>query len=380
MRFFHISDLHIGKTLEGNSLHEDMRYILLDEILGRAYDKYKPEALVIAGDIYDKANPTPECIELFEDLLDKAVEKDLKVLIISGNHDNAVRVSYGRNHFRKNGIYISEPFSAKRPYSIEKLGGVNFCMLPFASKNRIQAAFPNERFKTSTEAHRFVLNKLRAELPEGEPAVLIAHQGVNTGGETMGFIDTVDASVFEGFTYTALGHYHSPITLGEKNNIRYCGSLLMFTEKEVHRERTLSVVEIDAAGALTVTEEALQPLRRVIAYTNSCEELLSDEIPANAKDFVFIRLTKMPENSLVQIAAIDAKFPNHLRIRPPQVKAINTRPAAKLICEEEAGFDKVFQAFLEEMLGKGEEDKLRQLVDEGIRLFKEAEENADKNA
>lgn len=377
MRFFHVSDLHIGKTLESNSLHEDMRYILLEDILGRAYEKYKPDALVAAGDIYDKANPSPECLELFGELLDKAAEMGVKVFVISGNHDNAVRVSYGRNHFRRNGIYISEPFSAKHPYSIEKLGGVNFCLLPFASKNRIQTAFPGESFKSATEAHRFVLDKLRAELPEGEPSVLIAHQGVDEGGETMGFIDTIDASVLEGFTYAALGHYHSPHTLGEKRNIRYCGSPLMFTEKEVRRGRTLSVIDIDEAGNLAVTEEPLCPLRRVIAYEMSCEELLSDDIPANARDFVFIQLTKLPTNSIQQIAALDVKFPNHLRIRPPRTKVIKQRAAAKLICEEEAGFDKVFPAFLEEMLDDKDEDRKKLLLKEGVKLFAEVEEDAD---
>lgn len=377
MRFFHISDLHIGKTLEKNSLIDDMRFILLEDILGRAYQKYKPEALVIAGDIYDKANPSPECIELFEELLDKSVEIGLRVFIISGNHDNAVRVSYGKNHFRRNGIYISEPFSAKRPYSVEKLGGVNFCMLPFASKNRIQAAFPEQSFKSATEAHKFVLDKLRAELPAGEASVLIAHQGVDEGSETMGFIDTIDASVFEGFTYTALGHYHSPHTLGEKQNIRYCGSPLMFTEKEVHRERTLTVVDIDDSGNLTVSEEPLCPLRRVIAYTMSCEELLSEEIPANARDFVFIQLTRLPTNSISQIAELDAKFPNHLRIRPPQAKPVKLHEYAKPVCEEEAGFDEVLKSFLEEMLGDKDEDKRKLLLAEGIRLFSEVEENAD---
>lgn len=376
MRFFHISDLHIGKTLEKNSLHDDMRHILLNDILGRAYEKYKPEALVIAGDIYDKANPSPECIELFEDLLDKAVVLGLKVFIISGNHDNAVRVSYGRKHFRRNGIYISEPFSANHPYSIEKLNGVNFCMLPFASKNRIQAAFPEVSLKTATDAHKFVIDRLRGELAPSEPAVLIAHQGVDEGSETMGFIDTVNASVFEGFTYTALGHYHSPHSLGEKKNIRYCGSPLVFTEKEVLRERTLSVIDVDG-GALTVTEEPLQPLRRVIAYNKSCEELLSDEIPANNRDFVYIQLTTLPENALMQIAQIDSKFPNHLRIRAPQTKVVKQRAATKLICEEEAGFDKIFRVFLEEMRGKMDDERLGKLLEKGAELFSEVKENAD---
>ncbi|MGN0650357.1 MAG: exonuclease SbcCD subunit D [Oscillospiraceae bacterium] len=379
MRFFHISDLHIGKTIEGNSLYEDMRHILLNDILGRAYDQYKPEALVIAGDIYDKANPAPECIQLFEELLDKAVKLGIKVFIISGNHDNAVRVSYGRNQFRNNGIYISEPFSAEHPYSIVELGGVNFCMLPFASKNRIQAAFPKERFKSSTEAHKYVLDKLREELPKGEPSVLIAHQGVNTGNETMGFIDTIDISVFEGFTYTALGHYHSPQSLGEKKNVRYCGTPLMFTEKEIFHERTLLVIDIDDKGELTVTEDKLQPLRKIIAYKMNCEQLLSDDIPANDTDFVFIQLTENPTNAFEQVSKINVKFPNHLRIRQPKTGSVKAKSASGLLCEEngEASFDEVFRAFLKEMLGETEDELHKQLLDEGIKLFGEVEENAD---
>lgn len=313
MRFFHIGDLHIGKQPGGIDLTEDMHEVLFGQVLGSAFEQLRPDGLIIAGDIYDKASPSPEAVELFDEFLTRAAELSLPVYAISGNHDNPQRVSYGRRLFSAQNIFMCEPFSAETPVTVIACGGIDIALLPYISAEMAQRCYPDEEIEDITAALKTVL--FHADVPRKErPCILVAHQAVaKAGGSPVGSLEMADYSVFEGFTYTALGHFHIPHNVGN-SRIRYCGSPLCFSAKEARDpQKYIDVIDIDEDGTVEVTQHPIQPLHPARILLGSYEELISDKHPPS-EDYLFI--TVCGENAESDAARrLTAKFPNCVSIR-----------------------------------------------------------------
>ena len=286
MKFLHIADLHLGKRLKEFSLIEDQRYILI-KILN-IIDKIKPDALIIAGDVYDKAIPPVDAVNLLDDFLTQVSKRNVPVFIISGNHDSQDRMSFGSRLMIKSGIYFSQSYEGKiEPIVLnDKYGSVNFYLLPFIR--------PLD--KSFTEGVRAAIEEMQVD--SSQRNVLVAHQlvtgSIRSDSEdiTIGTLEDVETSVFSSFDYVALGHIHKEQACGCEK-VRYSGTPLKYSFSEVNHKKGVTVVEMGEKGILSVTQEPLVPLRDLHELKGSYSEISNKEFYENynKEDFYKIVLT-----------------------------------------------------------------------------------------
>lgn len=358
MRLFHISDLHIGKRLNDTDLTEDLRYVLFEQVLGSAYERFRPDALIVSGDIYDKAAPAADGVAMFDEFLSKAAELDLPVYAISGNHDNAQRVGYGRKLFAASSIYISEPFSAESPVTVVECGNIDIALLPYFSAETAAQMFPEDGIEEMKTALQAVFR--RGGIPrEGRPCVLAAHLSVGgKGAGAVGSLEMVDHNIFQPFAYTALGHFHDPHNVGGPR-VRYCGSPVCFSLKEARNpQKYIDVIDIDDNGEVEVTNHPIIPLHEVRLLEGTFESLISDDVP-ETEDYAFI--TVNGDSSEADIAQrLKLKFPNCVSIRYEEERAANE----ELKHDSEMSFDELFGGFFRLAMGEDIEPELLKIAKE----------------
>ena len=264
MKLIHLSDLHLGKRVNEYSLVEDQRYIL-QRILA-ILDEEKPDAVLIAGDVYDKALPSAEAMALLDEFLVQLAERKLQVFVISGNHDSPERVSFGSRLIEHSGIHLCPVYNGEiKPFSLTDGNGiVDIYMLPFVKPAHVRRFFPEEEIDSYTDALRTVIGAMAPD--PARRNVLVTHQFV-TGAlrseseeVSVGGSENVDASVFDPFDYVALGHLHRPQNVGSPR-IRYCGTPLKYSFSEAKDEKSVTVAELGAKGELSVRTVPLLPLR-----------------------------------------------------------------------------------------------------------------------
>ena len=297
MKLIHLSDLHLGKRVNEFSMLEDQAYILL-KILS-IIDDERPDAVLIAGDVYDKSVPSAEAVELFDDFLVRLAERKLQVFVISGNHDSPERLAFGGRLMDASGVHLAPVYNGHvEPITLtDSFGPVNIFMLPFVKPGHVRRFFPEEKIESYTDALSVAVGDMK--LNTGERNVLIAHQFV-TGAErsdseeaSVGGLDNVDAAVFDGFDYVALGHVHGPQNI-DSERIRYCGTPLKYSFSEVSHQKSVTVAELGGKGALSVRTIPLIPKRDMVELRGSYEELMRRsfyEGTTYPEDYVHITLT-----------------------------------------------------------------------------------------
>lgn len=263
MKLLHLSDLHIGKRVNEISMLEEQEYILT-QIL-RIVDEEKPAAVLICGDVYDKSIPSAEAVTLFDDFLCRLAKRQTQILIISGNHDSPERLAFANRLMEQSGIYISPVYNgAVKPVTLsDDHGAVDFWMLPFIKPAHVKRYFPEESIESYTDACRVAIGQMPLE--QSKRNVLLTHQFV-TGASTceseelsVGGSDNVDAAVFEGFDYVALGHIHGQQNIGGSGRIRYCGTPLKYSFSEELHHKSVTVVELGEKGTLKLELRPLTP-------------------------------------------------------------------------------------------------------------------------
>ena len=263
MKFMHLSDLHLGKRVHEYSMIEDQEYIL-NQIVQIAADE-KVDAVFIAGDIYDKTFPPVEAVTLLDQFLWALAEKEISVWIISGNHDSAERLSFGSRLMEKNEIHIAPVYNGElHTVTMEdEYGPIDISLLPFIKPAQVKRFFPEEEIHTYTDA---LQTALQGDAPRNRRRILITHQFVTGASRceseepVVGGLDNVDASVFNGFDYVALGHIHSPQNV-VRETLRYCGTPLKYSFSEVHQEKSVTIVTMKEKGCISLKTIPLRPLR-----------------------------------------------------------------------------------------------------------------------
>lgn len=322
MKIIHISDLHIGRKLNGYSLASDQKYIL--ERIVSDVKAEKPDAVVIAGDVYDKSAPTAEAVKLLDKFLDEL--EDVPVMLISGNHDSADRLSFGSDRFRKSGLYIKGGFEGTpEPVTLsDEYGEVNFYLLPYTRVADINTVY-NTEFTDYTEAFSYVIGKISPDTSKRN--VMVAHQYV-AGAElsesetSIGGIDCISSDVFDIFDYTALGHIHRPQNVrGER--IRYCGTPLKYSISEIGQDKSYSIIELGrkAPGEsycdINITRVPLEPERDIVEIKASFDELMTaghDENGIVSEDFISVVLTDKVEVPDA-VSYLRKPYPNILSVK-----------------------------------------------------------------
>lgn len=296
MKIIHLADLHIGKRVNEFSMIDDQKYIL-NQIL-EIIDKEKPDAVIIAGDVYDKQVPSIEAVELLDSFISDISKRKTTTFIISGNHDSAERLAFGSSLMAMGKIYISPVYNGKiSKYTLkDDFGSANFYLLPFVKPSHVKRFFPDEKIESYTDAIKVVVDNLK--LDTSEINILIAHQFVTGASRTeseeisVGGLDNVDASVFEDFDYVALGHIHRPQKIGIER-IRYCGTPLKYSFSEVNDTKSVSIIEINSKEDFNLRMISLIPKRDMRKIRGTYEELTTKNSyeNTNTDDYIHVTLT-----------------------------------------------------------------------------------------
>ncbi|MBO4830236.1 MAG: exonuclease SbcCD subunit D [Fibrobacter sp.] len=326
MKFIHTADLHIGKIVCEHSMLDEQRHILA-RIL-ESVDSEKPDAVLIAGDVYDKPVPSAEAVAVLDDFLVELAARKVRTFVLSGNHDSAERIAFGGRLMEKSGVHVSQVYSGKfAPVTLsDSEGEVDVWMLPFVRPVNVRACLAGDDERDAVKDYTSAVKAAIAQMhfTPGRRNVLLAHQFV-TGAErseseeNVGGLDNVDATVFAAFDYVALGHIHKPqnVLKGDDGTVRarYSGTPLKYSLSEAVHKKSLTVVELSAAGnagaaagdlfagsemraALQIREIPLVPLHDVREIRGTFAEIVSPEF-RNAQvaagnrldDYVYVKLT-----------------------------------------------------------------------------------------
>lgn len=366
MKLMHLSDLHLGKRLHECPLLEDQAYILA-QIL-RIAEAERPDAVLIAGDVYDKPVPPAEAVRLCDGFLTDLAALGCTVLLTSGNHDSAERVGFGAQLLQKSGVYVSPPYDAGvRPVTLrDEAGEVDFWMLPFLKPALVRHAWAGGETAGAGESVAPAAPCAGAEAaqgakmaPEGESAawaeqaaargepaapdlssydaavryavaklplrpgvrcVLVAHQFVTGAARcdseevTVGGVDNVDAAAFDAFNYVALGHIHSAQSVG-RPAVRYCGTPLKYSFSEAGQQKSVTLVTLGADGVPVITTRPLVPKREVREVRGSYLELTDPAVYRGTAVEDYLHITLTDEEEIPEaMGRLRSVYPNLLRL------------------------------------------------------------------
>ena len=322
MKLIHLSDLHLGKRVNEFNMLEDQEYILT-KILN-VIDEEKPDAVLIAGDIYDKAVPSAEAVQLFDDFLCRLQAKCLQIFVISGNHDSPERIAFASRLIEASGVHLSPVYNGRiEPHVLhDEYGEVLIYMLPFVRPSHVRHALEaasDEQIVTYTDAIRAALRQAGPD-PE-KRCVLVAHQFVTGASRTesedisVGGLDNVDASVFAGFDYVALGHIHRAQNIGTSGVIRYCGTPLKYSFSEAKDEKTVTIVELGKKGEVSVRTAPLTPKREMREIRGTYEQLMTKENYEGTQTDDYLHITLTDENDIADaVSRLRVVYPNLMKL------------------------------------------------------------------
>ena len=374
MRFIHTSDWHLGRTLYNRPLLEDQRDAL-DELVNVAWGK-KVDAMVIAGDIFDRSNPPGEAIELFDSVLTRLKRMGIKVLFIAGNHDGAQRIDYGRQLMEESGIYTRGIVTqGMEPVVLEdSFGPVYFSLIPYVSPEIVRAAFPDEERLDFNAANKVMVDDARKLIPDGARSVAVAHAFI-TGGKSsdserelsVGGAANVDYHIYDGYNYVALGHLHGPQKAGKKD-IRYSGSLLKYSVDEQHQKKGVLLVDMDAKGDFSIEEIQLPVTHDVRVVEGLIEDL---EKLDGSEDYVEVRL-KNDHSVMSPADRLRAAFPNLLTVVQNKYTPDNNNENQGDFRDRKPG--DLFQEFYKNVTGRDMNEAELNLLDKVIHRVKGEDE------
>lgn len=363
MRLLHTADWHLGRVFYGVSLIDDQREIL-DQFIG-VVEKTQPDAVVIAGDLYDRAVPPPEAVALLDEVLSKIIlQARVPVFAIAGNHDSPDRTEFLGRLLSEGNLHLQgrlREHDAKPVVLMDEHGPVAIHLIPFAEPSTVDELLAREegeqtrtkvgkRRRHHGDALRALLQRAEANAPEGMRQVVVAHGSVVGGTESEservlhgGASAFVDAAAFKNFAYAALGHFHRPQGFRD-NSVRYAGSPLAYSFSEEEHTKSVSLVDIDATGAARVEEIVLTPRRRLRTLEGTFAELLRAE---PSVDFIRARVTD-PTPVLDAGGRLRERFENLVAVE--HTRLLEQDPQGARAPKRQLDDHALLDAFLEEML------------------------------
>lgn len=305
MRFAHISDLHLGKRLNGFSMMEDQRYILA-QIVEIISDK-DVDGVIIAGDIYDKSVPSAEAVALFDEFITSLCRLKKSVYIISGNHDSPERIAYGGKIMETADIYVSPVYDGtiSRITKHDQYGELNIYLLPFIKPGNVRSFYPEEDTSSYTAALRTAIS--HGDIDKSARNIIVSHQFI-TGAQTcdsedissVGTLDCVDVGVFEDFDYAALGHIHGAQRVG-RDTVRYCGTPLKYSFSECGHKKSVTIAELKEKCSVVIETYPLKPMHDMREIRGCYEELMQADSYAGTDTEDYIRVTLTDEQDIPNV-------------------------------------------------------------------------------
>lgn len=343
MKFLHIADLHLGKQINDLSLLGDQEAVL-QQVADIAAEE-KVDAVLIAGDVYQRTAPQAEAMALFDRFVSRLVHDGRKVFVISGNHDSALRISYFSSLVRSSGVYVTETFGGELQHLTlhDADGDLTVWMLPFLRPGQVKRALPEEKIASYQDAIAAVLRN--AGIDFSKRNVLMCHQFI-AGSEvceseelSIGTVDQISGALFDGFDYVALGHLHKPQKVLEET-LRYAGSPLKYSFSEVNHKKSVVLVEMREKGDVRVRTVPLHPLHDMRMIEGMLDDLRN--LPYS-EDYVWVTLHDElpPPDAKVTLSV---NFPNMLKFSVVNSKTkydldvmatetMESKTAAELFCD-----------------------------------------------
>jgi DNA repair protein SbcD/Mre11 len=375
MKILHTSDWHLGKLFHAVNLVDDQRHVLKQVVA--MVENEKPDAVIVAGDVFDRAVPSADAVELLDWVLTELVNRlATPTFLIAGNHDSPDRLQFGSRLLEKNGLHVMGKLD--RPPQPIEVGRGTICAVPFVDLAEARAYLRDDRLATHEAALRAITDRFRSLLPTGAPSVLVAHAYVAGASPSdserplsVGGADQVAVDCFAGFTYTALGHLHCPQNIGSPR-VRYSGSLLKFSRSEAGKGKSVSMVELGEDGRCVVRELPLCPRHDV----REIQGLLAD-IEAGAcgdgdpDDYLYVRLLDqvLPVNAMSRLRA---RFPNVVDVDVLSALAPAADPGQRSPLRELDDIT-LFDTFVKDKTGSGLSPEERVLVVAAIEAVQAGE-------
>ncbi len=370
MKLLHTSDLHIGKRVNEFSMLEDQRFIL-NRILQIAREE-RPDGVILSGDIYDKPVPPAEAVQVFDGFLTGLADLGLPVFVISGNHDSAERLSFGSRLMERSGVYVCSLYDGN-PLKVsltDSWGEVDITLLPFLRPSIVRHALDLEVTGTQ-EAVAAALDRLHID--RNKRNVLVAHQFVTGAARcdsedvSVGGLDNVDVDLFDAFDYVALGHIHSPQSVG-RETVRYCGTPLKYSFSEAGQEKSVTLVELHEKGVVDIRTIPLIPCRDMRKIRGTYSQLSSLDFYKNFNREDYIQATLTDEEDVLDaMARLRVFYPNLMALEYDNKR---TREQARVegpeSVEEKSELE-LFQEFYQmqnnQPMSQSQEDLVRSVIE-----------------
>lgn len=376
MKIVHTADWHLGKLVQGVYMTDDQAFVL--EQLLRDIEEERPDVVIIAGDLYDRAVPPAEAVQLLDRTLEALVLRlRVPVLAVAGNHDSPSRLDFGSRIMRAAGLHIAGELTLPiAPIVLrDEAGEVHFHLVPYAEPGKVRYLLGDEEIRTHDEAMRGLVAHIAAGLDPQARHVFVGHAFVTPRGEpqegtsdserplSIGGAEHVNAAYFAPFHYTALGHLHQAHHVGDER-VRYAGSPLKYSISEEHHRKGYLVVELDGTGAAKVEKRHLAPLRDMRTVEGRIADIEGHPID---EDYVFVRLLD-DGPVLSAMERIRSVYPNAMHVER-KLTLPGLRQEAE-ITEGRARMDglSLFKAFYQDVRGT-------ELSPETERLFIETLED-----
>lgn len=359
MKFFHTADWHLGKLVQGVYMTEDQRFVL--EQFLQAIDIEKPDAVIIAGDLYDRAVPPTEAVHLLDELFAEIVlKRNTPLLTIAGNHDSPSRLNFGSQLMKETGLHIVGQLSRNMQSIVlnDTYGEVHFHLVPYADPSQVRYLMEDETIITHNQAMKKIIELIEEKIDKTKRHVFVGHAFVTPHGQeqentsdserplAIGGAEYVNASLFQPFHYTALGHLHQAhYVLNE--TIRYSGSPLKYSISEEHHKKGFFIVEMDAEGKTTVEKRLLAPTRDMRTVEGFLQDILMQPV---SEDYVFVKLLD-DTPVLSPMEQIRTVYPNamHVERKAFQLISLSEEPEVGRTKKDEYT---LFRSFYSEVSGK----------------------------
>ncbi|MDP2182547.1 MAG: exonuclease SbcCD subunit D [Actinomycetota bacterium] len=357
MRFIQTGDWHLGRLFHNQHLTADQRFTL--DALQRLAEERRVDAVVIAGDVYDRAVPPTEAVELLNDVLGHmALELRIPVVMIAGNHDSPVRLQYLNGLVSRVGVHVVGAVGA-RPQGVEIVGAdgvrVVFWPLAYTDPETARCDLSREDIHTHEAAICAHIAMIREQMPHDSRNVVVGHAFVTGAAPseserplTVGGTGEISCDVFEGFDYVALGHLHRPQAVTDR--VRYAGSLLKYSFDEADHRKSVTIVDMDSDGGVVCEEVALPARHELIRLIGSFDELMAGPVDPLHKDaYVEVKLTDS-ESALDPMQRLRTLYPNILSLTR---ETIDGGPSTGPVCLPKARkTDELFAEFFEDVTGR----------------------------
>ncbi|MFZ0576655.1 MAG: exonuclease SbcCD subunit D [Psychrobacillus psychrotolerans] len=386
MKFFHTADWHLGKLVQGIYMTEDQRFVL--EQFLQAIDIEKPDAVIIAGDLYDRAVPPTEAVHLLDELFAEIVlKRNTPLLTIAGNHDSPSRLNFGSQLMKETGLHIVGQLSRNMQSIVlnDTYGEVHFHLVPYADPSQVRYLMEDETIITHNQAMKKIIELIEEKMDKTKRHVFVGHAFVTPHGQeqentsdserplAIGGAEYVNASLFQPFHYTALGHLHQAhYVLNE--TIRYSGSPLKYSISEEHHKKGFFIVEMDAEGKTTVEKRLLAPTRDMRTVEGFLQDILKQPV---SEDYVFVKLLD-DTPVLSPMEQIRTVYPNamHVERKAFQLISLSEEPEVGRTKKDEYT---LFRSFYSEVSGKEASVETGEIFKEVLTVLAREEREGGKS-